>query len=188
MADYNIERIHFLVVDDNMAMRSLLNTILRSLGAKEVNDAPDGKTAYECLKEREADIVICDWNMSPIDGVEFTRMVRNAPDSPCPFVPIIMVSGHAEVSRIVEARDAGAHEFLAKPVSAAKLYTRIKGIIEHPRPFVRTATYFGPCRRRRDDPKYKGPERRTASSGRKISVGVPQSLGRDDEDEKEHAS
>lgn len=186
MADYNIERIHFLVVDDNMAMRSLLNTILRSLGAKEVNDAPDGKTAYECLKEREADIVICDWNMSPIDGVEFTRMVRNAPDSPCPFVPIIMVSGHAEVSRIVEARDAGAHEFLAKPVSAAKLYTRIKGIIEHPRPFVRTATYFGPCRRRRDDPKYKGPERRTASSGRKISVGVP--LGRDDEDEKEHAS
>lgn len=182
MADYNIERIRFLVVDDNAPMRALLNAVLRSLGVKMIDDAPDGRIAFERLKEKEADIVICDWNMSPIDGVEFTRMVRHAPDSPNPFAPIIMLSGHAEVARVVEARDAGVNEFLAKPVSAAKLFARIKAIIEHPRPFVRTASYFGPCRRRRDDPRYQGPDRRAAGGGG-VSLVVPRRVDEDDAEE-----
>lgn len=173
MSDYNIEQISFLVVDDNSPMRALLNTILRQLGVQNVVDAVDGKTAFARLGDFDPDIILCDWNMQPIDGIEFVRMVRTAPNSPNPFVPIVMLSGHAEISRIVEARDAGVNEFMAKPVSAAKLYTRIKAIIDHPRPFVRTATYFGPDRRRRDDPKYDGPERRrsgTGGGGKKGSV------------------
>lgn len=177
MSDYNIAAVRFLIVDDNAPMRALLRTILSSLGAGYVADAADGRTAFERLKECDADIVICDWNMSPIDGVEFTNMVRNGADSPNPFVPIIMLSGHAEMARIVEARDAGVHEFMAKPVSAAKLFGRIKAIIDQPRPFIRTATYFGPDRRRRDDPKYKGPERRKAAGASKGTVVSARPLG-----------
>lgn len=177
MADYNIEGIRFLVVDDNAPMRALLRTILTTLGARGVTDAADGRTAFERLKECKADIVICDWNMSPIDGIEFAHMVRNAPDSPNPFVPIIMLSGHAEVARVVEARDAGVNEFMAKPVSASKLFARLKAIIESPRPFIRTADYFGPDRRRRDDPKYKGPERRKSANSGKSTVVAARPIG-----------
>ena len=77
-------------------------------------------------------------------------MVRSGEDSPNPYVPIIMLTGHTELHRVCEARDAGVNEFLAKPISAKALYSRVASIIEFPRPFIRTKSYFGPCRRRRN--------------------------------------
>ncbi|MGB0671119.1 MAG: response regulator, partial [Rhodospirillales bacterium] len=67
---------------------------------------------------------------------------------------------HTEVARVTEARDAGIHEFLAKPISAQTLYRRIVSIIETPRDFIRAPGYVGPDRKRRDDSGYRGPERR----------------------------
>ncbi len=161
MGGYNLERLNFLVVDDNKHMRALVKTILHSLGSKNVLEAADGADAFKELRHFPADIIICDWNMSPLDGLDFVRLVRTGKDSPNPFAAIIMLTGHTEMHRVVEARDAGVHEFLAKPISAKGLYSRIRSIIERPRPFVRTATYFGPDRRRRQI-EYKGRERRKA--------------------------
>ncbi len=87
-------------------------------------------------------------------------MIRNRDDSPNCYVPIIMLTGHAEKTTVELARDAGVHEFLAKPVSATKLFEKIKNIIENPRVFIRTSDYFGPDRRRNQDPDFQGPERR----------------------------
>jgi len=87
--------------------------------------------------------------MEPMDGLEFTRAVRMDPTSPNPFIPIIMLTGHTEMHRIVEARDAGVTEFLAKPVTANGVYARIKSVVENPRPFIKTDRYLGPSRRRR---------------------------------------
>jgi len=98
--------------------------------------------------------------MSPVDGVEFTRLVSNAGDSPNPFLPIIMLTGHAERARVEEARDSGVTEFVVKPVTARSVLDRLNAVIMRPRPFVRTADYFGPDRRRRQDPTYVGPWRR----------------------------
>ncbi|MDE0809430.1 MAG: response regulator, partial [Alphaproteobacteria bacterium] len=86
------------------------------------------------------------------------------PDSPDSFQPIIMVTGHTEKARITEARDAGINELMAKPVSAKSLYRRLVSVIEHPRQFVRTKTYFGPDRRRKVQP-FEGPNRRTNAAG-----------------------
>ncbi|MBF0248810.1 MAG: response regulator [Alphaproteobacteria bacterium] len=157
---YNLERLSFLVVDDNKHMRTMVKSILYALGCKNVLECEDGADAMQALKSYPADIIICDWVMAPIDGLDFTRMVRTSPDSPNPFAPIIMLTGHSELARVMEARDAGINEFLTKPISAKKLYSRIRVIIERPRQFVRTATYFGPDRRRIDDTTYNGPERR----------------------------
>ena len=159
MADYNLERLNFLIVDDNKHMRALVTGILHALGAKNCLDAIDGADAFKELRHFPADIIICDWNMQPLDGLDFTRLVRTGKDSPNPFVPIIMLTGHTEMNRVVEARDAGVHEFMAKPISAKGLYSRIRAIIERPRPFVRAGLYFGPDRRRRDNPSYRGTER-----------------------------
>ncbi|MGB0671251.1 MAG: response regulator [Rhodospirillales bacterium] len=160
MAEYNLERLNFLIVDDNRHMRALVKTILHALGSKSVLEAADGADAFKELKHFPADIIICDWNMDPLDGIDFTRLVRTGADSPNPFVPIIMLTGHTEMNKVMEARDAGVHEFLAKPISARGLYSRIRTIIDKPRTFVRSKGYFGPDRRRKDAPNYNGPERR----------------------------
>jgi CheY-like chemotaxis protein len=99
--------------------------------------------------------------MEPLDGIKFIKMMRNNDTSHSRYVPIIVLTAHSEPSAIEQARDAGVHEFVAKPVSATKLNTKIKRIIEHPRSFIRTEYYFRHDRRRQD-PNYRGPERRQA--------------------------
>ena len=108
------------------------------------------REAVKVMKKFQADIVLTDWHMEPQDGIDLVRIIRNSKDSPNPYVPIIMLTGHTELQRVIDARDAGVNEFLAKPLSAKSLYGRIATIIESPRPFVRTKEYFGPCRRRQN--------------------------------------
>jgi two-component system, chemotaxis family, chemotaxis protein CheY len=106
------------------------------------------------------DIIICDLNMDPIDGLEFTKMLRTANDSPGAFIPVIMMTGHTERSKVTAARDAGINELVAKPISAKTLLERIVSVIDRPRPFVKSPSYSGPCRRRGTPKDYKGPFRR----------------------------
>jgi DNA-binding NtrC family response regulator len=74
--------------------------------------------------------------------------------------PVIMITGHSTMQRVNEARNAGVNEFLAKPLTARGVIERLDRVVEHPRPYVRTADYFGPDRRRRADPNFQGPWRR----------------------------
>jgi DNA-binding response OmpR family regulator len=79
-----------------------------------------------------------------------------------------MLTGYTERTRVTAARDAGITEFLAKPVSAKGLYQRIFSVVAHPRPFIKTATYFGPERRRTNNTNYAGPERRRGEAAHMI--------------------
>ncbi len=167
MSGYRLDRLNFLVVDDNKHMRALVKTILFALGAKIVSEAVDGADALKALSHLTPDIVICDWNMSPLDGMDFVRLVRTGEDSPNPFVPVIMLTGHTETSRVVEARDAGVNEFLAKPISANGLYRRIRAIIENPRLYIKNKGYFGPDRRRRQVENFPM-ERRKADAEKEV--------------------
>lgn len=155
--------IHVLVVDDNAHMRSIVVAILRGIGVGIVKEASDGADALDAMRNGVPDIVITDLNMSPIDGLDFCQMIRTAPDSPYPFVPIIMMTGHTERSKVAAARDAGVNEVLAKPISARSLLDRIVAVIDRPRPFVKTNNYAGPCRRRttiKEGKEHAGPWRR----------------------------
>jgi two-component system chemotaxis response regulator CheY len=149
-----------LVIEDNHHMRLLLRSLLKALGVQKVIECGDGASGYEMLREKMPDFVLTDLSMKPVDGIEFTKMVRLAKNSPNPYVPIIMVTGHTERGRVEAARDAGVTEFLAKPITPQNLLLRITEIVERPRPFVRCEGYFGPDRRRKRDPNFKGPWRR----------------------------
>ncbi|GGZ45917.1 response regulator [Asticcacaulis endophyticus] len=155
-----LERVRFLIVDDNSHMIGIVKTILRGFGAVHVFEAKDATDAFFRLKNDAIDICVVDYQMDVLDGVEFVQMVRNSSDSPNRYVPIIMLTAHSERTRVTNARDAGVNEFCAKPVTATELHRKIAAIVNHPRPFIKTTTYFGPDRRRRKDPQYKGPERR----------------------------
>ena len=161
-AQYNLDRLNVLVLDDNRNMRTLIQSLLFALGVRQIHEAPDVKQAFRDLQYFHADIVITDWYMEPLNGLDFVRMVRSGDNSPNPYVPIIMLTGHTELHRVCEARDAGVNEFLAKPISATALYSRLTSIIEYPRPFIRTKTYFGPCRRRRNLGAPRGMKERRA--------------------------
>jgi CheY-like chemotaxis protein len=154
------ESLKALIVEDNAHMRSLLRALLNSVGIRDVAEAAHGGSALEVLRQRRSDLVLSDMAMSPMDGLEFTRRVRNDEQSPNPFVPIIMITGHTERHRVEAARDAGVTEFLAKPITAHNLFSRIAKIVEQPRAFVRCDSYFGPDRRRRQIEDYAGPWRR----------------------------
>jgi DNA-binding response OmpR family regulator len=106
------------------------------------------------------DIIFVDWVMPIFDGLELTQMIRQPGANANPYVPIIMLTGHSDKTRVVGARDAGVTEFLAKPISAKSLYERILNVVANPRPFIKSKTYFGPDRRRGVNPNYVGPERR----------------------------
>jgi len=158
------ERVTILLVDDNQHMRILLTEILRAIGVRKILEAADGSEAMTALRQNMVDIIITDLAMVPIDGVDFVRLLRNSRDSPNPMCPVIMLSGHSTERRIFEARDAGVNEYLSKPVTARGILSRIGQIIDHPRPFIRCEDYFGPDRRRRQDPRYQGPRRRSVDN------------------------
>ena len=147
-------------------MRAITSAVLNSAGIHKVHEAPDGAVALDILSHQPVDLAIVDYNMFPLDGVEFTRLVRTGPDSANIYLPIIMMSGHAEKSRIYAARDAGVTEFLVKPITAKAILDRINAVILKPRAFIKTSAYCGPCRRRRDVEAYAGPFRRAADSRR----------------------
>ena len=129
-------------------MRVLLLSLLHAFGSKHVFGATDGKSGFALVQVVKPDLVVTDYAMQPVDGVEFVKMVR-ALNTPLACVPVIMVTGHTERHHIEQARDAGVTEFLIKPVTPRDLHLRLMEAIERPRQFVRTPTFAGPDRRRK---------------------------------------
>lgn len=169
MGGQNFQKIRFLIADDNAHMRKFVTAILQALGATVIFEAPDGEGAWQLFRANKIDVVIIDWQMEGTSGIEIVRRIRSAPDTPDPFVPIVMLTGHSQAERVREARDAGANEFITKPVSVKGLMTKLVSLIENPRPFVRTQTYFGPCRRRHAI-AFQGKERRNAQEWQTLSA------------------
>jgi two-component system chemotaxis response regulator CheY len=145
-----IDQLNVLVIDDNAYMRTLLAGVLRAIGVSAVFDASSIDAAYRELTLHPIDLIFVDWEMPPDNGLDFVIKVRTAEDSPNPYVPIIMLTGHADKEHVMAARDAGVHEFLAKPVSPRNVYGRLISVLNSSRSFVRVGEYFGPDRRRRE--------------------------------------
>jgi CheY-like chemotaxis protein len=148
-----IESLAVLVVDDNQYTRKMIRNLLINCGVKDVYEASDGIAALDAIRSIAPDVVILDWEMPLLSGAELVRIVRSPGVFPIPDVPIIMLSGHGERWRVVEAMRLGVHEYLIKPVSAKALYDRLISILMQPRPVVQLGDYYGPEPRKLiDDP------------------------------------
>jgi len=160
----DFSRVRILIVDDNGYMLTILRTILHGFGIKQIFESKDPADAFDMVRSDAVDIIITDYQMEILDGLDFVRLVRTADDSPNPLVPIIMLSAYSEKSKVMSARDAGVTEFCCKPVTAKEMFSKIASVINEPRAFIRNKSYFGPDRRRADPDSgtYKGPERRKA--------------------------
>jgi len=120
------EDLRILVVDDNVNMRRLINTILYSVGVREVVEVDNGADALAMIKDWKPDLLLVDYVMDGLDGVEFTRRVRSEIDSSGTRLPIIIVTGYSELWRLNEAKKAGANDFIVKPFTTKALVNRIQ--------------------------------------------------------------
>jgi CheY-like chemotaxis protein len=157
---YQMHKISVLIVEDNLPMLEITKSLLLTFGIGHVITAQNGEIGFKRFCELNPDIVIADWMMKPVDGISLTRIIRNDPKSPNPYVPVILMTGFSEKRRVFQARDAGVTEFLVKPFNARDLYKRLIQVIERPRQFVKATDFFGPDRRRRSRGPYEGPMRR----------------------------
>lgn len=137
-----------LIVDDSEYMRRLLKMMLRAFGVGTIDCIDGAEMAMRQLRADMPDLLVTDWMMGGMTGIDLVRRIRRGEDSLNPFLPIIMITGHANKKRIAEARDAGVNEFLAKPVAPIDLAGRLEEVVQRPRNFVRSNAYFGPDRRR----------------------------------------
>jgi two-component system, chemotaxis family, chemotaxis protein CheY len=143
-----LTRTSVLVVDDEHYMRKVVRTMLMSLGVRTIYEAADGPTGLELIRANSPDIVILDWQMPGLDGASFMRIVRSPDTFPYPNVPIIMLTGHGERSRVVEAVKIGVNEFLLKPVSSKALQDRVTTVLTSPRKIMQSGDYYGPTPRK----------------------------------------
>lgn len=150
MKSYDLSGIGVMTAEPNTFMRTVLREMLESLGTGRVVPAPTLSDARKILAEdSRIDVVATELDLDGADGVELIRHVRGNGDPRIRMLPVIVITSDTRIPRVTAARDAGATEFVAKPVSATAVYQRLVQLIDRPRPFVKVENeYFGPDRRR----------------------------------------
>jgi len=149
-----------LVVDDHKIMRTIVGQIIKAIGCKTVRFAEDGDEAFDDIVSFPPDIAIIDLEM-PHNGLSLLKKIRRGAESPDPTLPVIVMTSLTHRKTVLAVRDAGATEILGKPFTPAAILSRVAAVIDHPRAFIRCATFVGPDRRRAADQDFAGPWRRS---------------------------
>ncbi len=124
-----------LIVDDSKTMRGIQKRILKKAGHKDITEAENGLEAKAAVEKEMPELILLDWNMPEMDGLEFLREFR--PENP--FVPVIMITTEAEKIRVIEAIKAGINNYIIKPFTPDVLTDRIEETLETTKTAAATA-------------------------------------------------
>jgi two-component system chemotaxis response regulator CheY len=116
-----------LVVDDFSTMRRIIKTALKQMGIEDITEAEDGKIALQKLKLKDFKLIISDWNMPNLMGIDFLRRVRA--DEKYKHIPFLMVTAEARKDNVLEAAKAGVSNYITKPFTAEDLQKKIENIV-----------------------------------------------------------
>ena len=116
-----------LVVDDYKSMVRIVRGMLNQLGFVNVDDAPDGAAAMALLKEKTYGLVLSDWNMQPVTGLELLKQVRA--EEKTRATPFVMVTAEAKVENVIAARQAGVNNYVIKPFTLAVLNQKLTSVV-----------------------------------------------------------
>ena len=117
-----------LIVDDFSTMRRIIKNLLRDLGFNNTAEADDGNTALPMLQQSHYDLLITDWNMPGMQGIDLLKAVRA--DANLQHIPVLMVTAEQKKEQIVEAAQAGVNGYIVKPFTAATLKEKMDKIFE----------------------------------------------------------
>ncbi len=115
-----------IIVDDFSTMRRIIKNILRQLGFNNVTEADDGATAWPKIQAEEFDLVVTDWNMPKMSGLELLKNIRN--DENLKDIPVLMVTAEALKENIIEAVKAGVSNYIIKPFTAETMQEKLEKI------------------------------------------------------------
>jgi len=117
-----------LVVDDFSTMRRIIKNLLRDLGFNNTSEADDGLTALPMLKAGGFDLLVTDWNMPGMQGIDLLKAVRADEDETLKNIPVLMVTAEQKKEQIVEAAQAGVNGYIVKPFTALILKEKLEKI------------------------------------------------------------
>ena len=115
-----------MIVDDFATMRRILRNILKQIGFKNIIEADDGKNALKELKKEKVDLIMCDWNMPEMPGIELLKNVRS--DDELKDIPFVMVTAEAQKDNIVEAVKSGVSNYVVKPFTAETITEKLNKV------------------------------------------------------------
>ncbi len=116
-----------LIVDDYKTMLRIIRNLLKQLGFNNVDDAMDGSAALQKLRDKEFNLVISDWNMEPMSGLQLLKEVRA--DAKLKEVPFIMITAESKSENVIAAKEAGVSNYIVKPFNAATLKGKLASVL-----------------------------------------------------------
>ncbi len=116
-----------LIVDDYKTMLRIIRNLMKQLGFDNVDEAMDGSAALRILREKPYSLVISDWNMEPMSGMQLLQEVRA--DTKLKAMPFIMITAESKTENVVAAKEAGVSNYIVKPFNAATLKTKLQAVI-----------------------------------------------------------
>lgn len=122
----NPDQMEVLIVDDYKTMLRVIRNLLGQIGFNNVDEASDGSQALQMIQTKKYDLVISDWNMEPMTGLDLLKAVRGDLNSQLPF---IMVTAESKTENVVIAKQAGVNNYIVKPFSAETLKSKIASVL-----------------------------------------------------------
>ena len=119
-----------LIVDDYKTMLRIIRNLLKQLGFDNVDEAADGATALARLREKDFGLVISDWNMEPMTGLQLLKEVRS--DAKLAHIPFVMVTAESKTENVIAAKEAGVTNYIVKPFNAETLRAKIGSVFGVP--------------------------------------------------------
>jgi len=117
-----------MIVDDFATMRRILRNILKQIGFKNIIEADDGKNALKELKKEKVDLIMCDWNMPEMPGIELLKKVKS--DDELKDIPFVMVTAEAQKDNIIEAVKLGVSNYIVKPFTAETIAEKLNKVFD----------------------------------------------------------
>ena len=116
-----------LIVDDYKTMLRIIRNLLRQLGFNNVDEATDGSDALAKLRSKDYGLVISDWNMEPMTGIQLLREVRQ--DNVFKNIPFIMITAESKTENVIAAKESGVSNYIVKPFNAATLKAKLTSVL-----------------------------------------------------------
>lgn len=115
------------IVDDFKSMIKIIQNMLKQFGFTNVTEAADGQKALECLKQEKIDLILSDWNMTPMSGLDLLRAVRS--DAATKHIPMILITAENKPENIIASKQAGVNNYIVKPVNANTLKEKLTAVL-----------------------------------------------------------
>ena len=118
-----------LIVDDFATMRRIVRNVLKQVGLTSIVEADNGKAALKVLKKESIDLILCDWNMPEMSGIDLLKAVKS--DDALKNIPFVMVTAEAQKENILEAVKAGVSSYIVKPFTAETVSEKLNTIFKN---------------------------------------------------------